>query len=143
MLWRASVNAVEANDSAEPKKFQEAVNSPYRVHWRKVIRTSDASRSARCGDCVSVRPHEVESILQCDRGVELDDGFDCVELLKTIYGLKQDSRVWNEISDEHDCSIGFHASSYDPCPYIKIVNGECVLLLVYVDDVLITVNRRH
>uniref|UniRef100_A0AAV1VHR7 Reverse transcriptase Ty1/copia-type domain-containing protein n=1 Tax=Peronospora matthiolae TaxID=2874970 RepID=A0AAV1VHR7_9STRA len=29
-------------------------------------------------------------------------------------------------------------SSLDPCLYIRIVEGQCVLLLVYVDDVLIT-----
>ncbi|KAG2855281.1 hypothetical protein PC129_g25215 [Phytophthora cactorum] len=68
-------------------------------------------------------------------GVELDDGFDCVELLKDIYGLKQASRVWNETFDEYFRSIGFRVSSYDPCLYIKVVDGECVLLLVYVDDV--------
>ncbi|KAG3194000.1 hypothetical protein PC129_g24956 [Phytophthora cactorum] len=71
-------------------------------------------------------------------GVELDDGFDCVELLKAIYGLKQASRVWNETFDEYVRSIGFRVSSYDPCLYIKVVDGECVLLLVYVDDVLVT-----
>ncbi|KAG6606572.1 putative integrase [Phytophthora cinnamomi] len=47
-------------------------------------------------------------------GVELDDGFDCVELLKAIYGLKQASRVWNETFDEYVRSIGFRVSSYDP-----------------------------
>ena len=36
------------------------------------------------------------------------------------------------------CGIGFQASSLDPCLYIKIVEGQCVLLLVHVDDVLIT-----
>uniref|UniRef100_A0AAV1VMS8 Reverse transcriptase Ty1/copia-type domain-containing protein n=3 Tax=Peronospora matthiolae TaxID=2874970 RepID=A0AAV1VMS8_9STRA len=44
-------------------------------------------------------------------GVEVDEDFDCFELLKAIYGLKQASRI---------------------------TSGECVLLLVYVDDVLVT-----
>ncbi|KAG6623218.1 Copia protein [Phytophthora cinnamomi] len=38
MFWRASANAVEASDSAEPKTFQEAVNGPDQVQWRKAIR---------------------------------------------------------------------------------------------------------
>ena len=58
--------------------------------------------------------------------------------MKAIYGLKQASRVWNETFDEFVCAIGFQASSLDPCLYIRIVEGQCVLLLVYVDDVLIT-----
>ncbi|KAG6613799.1 Integrase catalytic core protein [Phytophthora cinnamomi] len=77
-------------------------------------------------------------VVNVPEGVELDDGFDCVELLKAIYGLKQASRVWNETFDEYVRSIGFRVSSYDPCLYIKVVDGECVLLLVYVDDVLVT-----
>uniref|UniRef100_H3H7L6 CCHC-type domain-containing protein n=1 Tax=Phytophthora ramorum TaxID=164328 RepID=H3H7L6_PHYRM len=71
-------------------------------------------------------------------GVELDGGFDCLELVKAIYGLKQASRVWNETFDEFMCSIGFQVSAFDPCLYIKVVDGHCVLVLVYVDDVLIT-----
>ncbi|POM73147.1 Integrase catalytic core protein [Phytophthora palmivora] len=53
-------------------------------------------------------------------------------------GLKQALRVWNETFDEYVRSIGFRVLSYDPSLYIKIVDGECVLLLVYVDDVLVT-----
>uniref|UniRef100_A0AAV1VNP0 Integrase catalytic domain-containing protein n=1 Tax=Peronospora matthiolae TaxID=2874970 RepID=A0AAV1VNP0_9STRA len=71
-------------------------------------------------------------------GVELEGSFDCLELVKAIYGLKQASRVWNETFDEFVCAIGFQASSLDPCLYVRIVEGQCVLLLVYVDDVLIT-----
>uniref|UniRef100_H3H6A9 Integrase catalytic domain-containing protein n=2 Tax=Phytophthora ramorum TaxID=164328 RepID=H3H6A9_PHYRM len=73
-------------------------------------------------------------------GVELDGGFDCLELVKAIYGLKQASRVWNETFDEFMCSIGFQVSAFDPCLYIKMVDSHCVLVLVlvYVDDVLIT-----
>uniref|UniRef100_A0AAV1VG84 Reverse transcriptase Ty1/copia-type domain-containing protein n=1 Tax=Peronospora matthiolae TaxID=2874970 RepID=A0AAV1VG84_9STRA len=70
--------------------------------------------------------------------VELEGSFDCLELVKAIYGLKQASRVWNETFDEFVCAIGFQASSLDPFLYIRIVEGQCVLLLVYVDDVLIT-----
>ncbi|KAG2958646.1 hypothetical protein PC120_g28282 [Phytophthora cactorum] len=61
-----------------------------------------------------------------------------MELVKAIYGLKQASRVWNETFDEFVCSIGFQVSAFDPCLYVKIVDGHCVLVLVYVDDVLIT-----
>ncbi|KAG2855627.1 hypothetical protein PC114_g28589 [Phytophthora cactorum] len=68
-------------------------------------------------------------------GVDLDDDFDCLELVKGIYGLKQASRVWNETFDEFVCSIGFQVSAFDPCLYIKVVDGHCVLVLVYVDDV--------
>ena len=71
-------------------------------------------------------------------GVDLDAKFDCLELIKAIYGLKQASRVWNETFDEFVRSIGFQVSAFDPCLYIKVANGHCVLVLVYVDDVLIT-----
>ncbi|KAG3048663.1 hypothetical protein PC122_g23768 [Phytophthora cactorum] len=63
-------------------------------------------------------------------GVELDGNFDCLELVKAIYGLKQASRVWNETFDEFVCSIGFQVSASDPCLYIKVVDGHCVLVLV-------------
>ena len=35
--------------------------------------------------------------------VELDQDFDCLELVEAIYGLKQASRVWNETFDEFVC----------------------------------------
>ena len=71
-------------------------------------------------------------------GVDDDDTFDCLELVKGNYGLKQASRVWNETFDEFVCSIGFRVSGFDPCLYIMTVEGHCVFVLVYVDDVLVT-----
>ncbi|DAZ94759.1 TPA: hypothetical protein N0F65_011575 [Lagenidium giganteum] len=35
--WKASANAVEVADAAEPQTFQQAINSPDAVHWRKAI----------------------------------------------------------------------------------------------------------
>uniref|UniRef100_A0AAV1TID2 Reverse transcriptase Ty1/copia-type domain-containing protein n=1 Tax=Peronospora matthiolae TaxID=2874970 RepID=A0AAV1TID2_9STRA len=71
-------------------------------------------------------------------GVDMDADFDCLELVKDHYGPKQASRVWNEAFDEFVCFIGFEVSAFDPCLYIKVVDGHCVLVLVYVDDVLVT-----
>uniref|UniRef100_H3H9T4 Uncharacterized protein n=1 Tax=Phytophthora ramorum TaxID=164328 RepID=H3H9T4_PHYRM len=219
VFWRASANAVEAAaDLSEPTTFQEAVNGPDQVHWRKAIRVELKSmrlrgvfRAAKLTsgqraigtkwvfkikrkadgsiekykarlvakgfkqkygidytetfspvvkyvtlrmsiaiakyfgwpldqlDVVTAFLYGVmKEVVFCvvPEGVELDGGFDCLELVKAIYGLKQASRVWNETFDEFMCSIDFQVSAFDPCLYIKVVDGHCVL--VYVDDVLIT-----
>ena len=70
--------------------------------------------------------------------MQLEGNFDCLELMKAIYGLKQASRVRNETFDEFARSIGCQVSAFDPCLYIMTVEGHCVLVLVYVDDVLLT-----
>ena len=44
------------------------------------------------------------------KGVDVDEDFDCFELVKAIYGLKQASRVWNETFHEFVCPIGFQRS---------------------------------
>ena len=59
-------------------------------------------------------------------GVDLDGDFDCLELVKAIYGLKQALRVWNDTFDVYVRSIDLHFSAYDPCLYIKFVDGHCV-----------------
>ncbi|KAG2987004.1 Retrovirus-related Pol polyprotein from transposon TNT 1-94 [Phytophthora cactorum] len=221
VFWRASANAVEAAvDLSEPSTFQEAVNGPDQVHWRKAIRAELKSmrlrgvfRAAKLPngqraigtkwvfkikrkadgsiekykarlvakgfkqkygidytetfspvvkyvtlrmvialakyygwpldqlDVVTAFLYGImKELVFCavPEGVDLDGDFDCLELVKAIYGLKQASRVWNETFDEFVCSIGFQVSDFDPCLYIKVVDGHCVLVLVYVDDVLIT-----
>ena len=56
-------------------------------------------------------------------GVELNEGHNCLKLLKAIYVLEKASRVWNETFDEFVCSIGFQVSDFDPCLYIKVETG--------------------
>ncbi|KAG2956681.1 Retrovirus-related Pol polyprotein from transposon TNT 1-94 [Phytophthora cactorum] len=221
VFWRASANAVEATvDLSEPSTFQEAVNGPDQVHWRKAIhaelksmRLRGVFRAAKLPNgqraigtkwvfkikrkadgsiekykarlvakgfkqkygidytetfspvvkyvtlrmVIAIAKYFGWPLDQLDvvtaflyvimkeqvfcivpEGVELDGNFDCLELVKAIYGLKHASRVWNETFDEFVCSIGFKVSAFDPCLYIKVVDCHCVLVLVYVDDVLIT-----
>ncbi|KAG3198623.1 hypothetical protein PC129_g24292 [Phytophthora cactorum] len=213
VFWRASANAVEATvDLSEPSTFQEAVNGPDQVHWRKAIRAELKSmrlrgvfRAAKLPNgqraigtkwvfkikrkadgsiekykarlvakgfkqkygidytetfspvvkyvtlrmVIAIAKYFGWPLDQLDvvtaflygimkeqvfcivpEGVELDGNFDCLELVKAIYGLKQASRVWNETFDEFVCSIGFQVSAFDPCLYIKVVDGHCVLVLV-------------
>uniref|UniRef100_A0AAV1TT82 Reverse transcriptase Ty1/copia-type domain-containing protein n=1 Tax=Peronospora matthiolae TaxID=2874970 RepID=A0AAV1TT82_9STRA len=63
-------------------------------------------------------------------GVEVDEDFDCSELVKAIYGLKQASRVWNETFHEFVCSTGFPVSDFDPCLYLKITSGDSTELIM-------------
>ena len=59
------------------------------------------------------------------------------KLKKSIYGLKQSPRCWNEALDEHLKKIGFIQSKADPCLYIGKIDGELIFLAVYVDDIIL------
>jgi hypothetical protein len=57
-------------------------------------------------------------------------------LKKSIYGLKQASRCWNQRFHNFVLNLGFKQSDADPCVYIKKdANGEiCAIISLYVDD---------
>ena len=57
-------------------------------------------------------------------------------LRKALYGLKQAPRLWYEDNDGYLQSIGFRQSAEDPNLYLQ----RGVLLVLYVDDLLITHN---
>ena len=46
------------------------------------------------------------------------------KLSKSLYGLKQSSRCWNSVLDEHLKSIGFLQTKSDPCIYVKVKDGD-------------------
>ena len=59
-------------------------------------------------------------------------------LIKSLYGLKQAPRAWYIKIDEHLISHGFERNPYDPNLYLKKQGGEMVIVVVYVDDLVIT-----
>lgn len=59
------------------------------------------------------------------------------KLIKSIYGLKQASRVWNE---KFMVQIKFKRCESDRCLYVKIENGVVLYILLFVDDLLIVSN---
>jgi hypothetical protein len=59
-------------------------------------------------------------------------------LKKALYGLNQAPRAWYARINGHLMSLGFNKSVDDPNMYYKTVNGESLILILYVDDLFLT-----
>jgi Reverse transcriptase (RNA-dependent DNA polymerase) len=64
-------------------------------------------------------------------------------LNKSLYGLKQAPRAWFAKLSSTLLDLGFHASCYDPSLFLSHHQGHILLLLVYVDDIVVTGGDRH
>uniref|UniRef100_A0AAV1VJE8 Polyprotein n=1 Tax=Peronospora matthiolae TaxID=2874970 RepID=A0AAV1VJE8_9STRA len=62
-------------------------------------------------------------------GVKMEGDFDCLELIKAIYGLKQASRVWNETFDEFIEGYGYN-------PNLARSSYEIVFTLVITSEMI-------
>ena len=59
-------------------------------------------------------------------------------LKKSLYGLKQAPRQWYKKFDSFMVSHEYRRTSADPCVYFrKFDDGNFIILLLYVDDMLI------
>jgi hypothetical protein len=64
-----------------------------------------------------------------------------VKLLKTLYGLKQSGREWNETLHKYLVSQGLTRCNQDFCLYVRHGKDENMIIVgVYVDDILTTGN---
>lgn len=61
-------------------------------------------------------------------------------LRKSLYGLKQASRVWNEKLDKALKRFGLTQSNVDSCLYYHIEGDRIFIVAIYVDDLLILHN---
>ena len=59
------------------------------------------------------------------------------KLRKSLYGLKQAPKQWYEKFDQTLVSDGYIVNSSDTCVYSKLFGQECVIICLYVDDMLI------
>ncbi len=57
-------------------------------------------------------------------------------LQKTLYGLKQSPREWNEVIHKFLVSENFKQSQADSCIYVKRKNENVIFVGVYVDDII-------
>ena len=73
---------------------------------------------------------------------ELNQGNKVCALKKALYGLRQSGRQWFKKLDETLVKLGFKASDYYPCLYIKKEKGEFMFLGIYVDDLILVSNTQ-
>jgi hypothetical protein len=70
-------------------------------------------------------------------GVDAPSGYVC-RLRRALYGLKQAPRAWFERFVSVIKAAGFTPSDHDPALFIHLSSRGRTLLLLYVDDILIT-----
>lgn len=77
-----------------------------------------------------------EIYMEVPQGLQTKSGM-ALKLIKSLYGLKQSPRCWNQKVNTVLEGLGFQRSQHDYCLYTKTSNDNVMLLLLYVDDVLI------
>lgn len=63
------------------------------------------------------------------------------KLNKSLYGIRQASRIWNLKLNSVLIAAGLRQSNADPCVYFRTDNEETVIVAVWVDDGIIAGNR--
>ena len=83
--------------------------------------------------------------LDCAIFMEQQQGFVSLEfpnhvcqLKKALYGLKQAPRAWYGQITQYLSFCDFHSSSSDPSLFVKVTSSMYTILLLYVDDIIIT-----
>ena len=65
------------------------------------------------------------------------------KLKNAMYGLKQSPKSWYGRIDSFLKSMGFTKSKVDPNLYMKIMDDEPIILLLYVDYLFLTGNEKQ
>jgi hypothetical protein len=73
-------------------------------------------------------------------GFEASDKNLVCKLNKALYGLKQAPRAWFERLKATLLTFGFKSSRCDPSLFTLHTKTQCIFILVYVDDIIITGN---
>ena len=87
---------------------------------------------------------EEEVYIEQPQGFEVEDRKTHVyKLKKAMYGLKQAPRAWYGRIDTFLTSLGFTKSKVDPNLYLKVMDDEPIILLLYMDDLFLTCNEKQ
>ena len=65
------------------------------------------------------------------------------KLKKALFGLKKDPRAWYGRIDSLLTSLVFTKNKYNPNLYLKVMDDEPDILLMYLDDLFLTINEKQ
>src|SRR3954466_1237425 len=82
----------------------------------------------------------LQHIVQPKGFVDPKDANKVCKLQRSIYGLKQASRSWNQRFDKVIKSFGFIQTYGEACIYKKVSGSSVAFLILYVDDILLIGN---
>ena len=60
-----------------------------------------------------------------------------LKLKKSLYGLKQSGRMWNNLLHSFLVDLGFLRSEAENCVYVRCTEGAKIIIIVWVDDLII------
>src|SRR5713226_6106841 len=84
-----------------------------------------------------ILPEEETAYMEQPPGFEHPGKKDWVwKLMKSIYGMKQASRIWNITFHETVCSWGFERMKNEWCVYRRVSDTGCTIFALHVDDII-------
>jgi hypothetical protein len=84
------------------------------------------------------RDLQEEIYMEKPPGYAQNDSSLICHLKKSLYGLKQDPRAWYSKMDNFLIATGFSRFHSDPNVYTKKVGSHLIILVLYVDDLILT-----
>lgn len=81
---------------------------------------------------------EDEIYMDLPQGFQSQGEYQVCRLSKSLYGLKQAPRQWNAKLSKALTDCAFRQSQYDHSLYIRKTDSRVIIILVYVDDILLT-----
>ena len=78
-----------------------------------------------------------EIYMEQPEGFKVKGKEDVCRLRNSLSGLKQALQQWYKKFDSFMMDRGYKRTSLDHCVYIKWFDGDFIILLLYVDDMLI------
>ena len=95
---------------------------------------------------MDVKTAYLHADIDCDIYLEQPAGFEIpgnkvCHLKKSLYGLKQSSRNWNNVLNDFLTINNYRRSEVDYCLYIKKCESFIIYVLVWVDDIIIAASN--
>ncbi|XP_058733209.1 uncharacterized mitochondrial protein AtMg00810-like [Vicia villosa] len=118
--------SVKPTDKKDEAKYAKDLGT-----WEWHISQMDVKNAFPNGDL------QEEVYMVPPQGVSHNKG-EVYKLKKALYGLKQAPRAWFEKFTTVITSIGFRSSDHDSALFVKTTYHGCILLLLYVGDMIIT-----